>query len=143
MLSYAFAQPLRSEDKGENPWADSELMQPDRLAGLLKSQKGVPRILCVAFPVLYRQRHIVGAEYAGPGNKPEGIEMLRAAVASTPKDAPIVIYCGCCPMVKCPNVRPAFRALKDAGFKNVSVLNIPENFHTDWVAKGYPTEPAA
>jgi 3-mercaptopyruvate sulfurtransferase SseA len=43
-------------------------------------------------------------------------------------------------MVKCPNVRPAYSALKAAGFKNVRVLDIPENFHADWVAKGYPTE---
>jgi len=136
----AMASPLRSESPSANPWADSDLMQPADLAAALNSTKPRPRILCVAFPVLYRQRHIIHAEYAGPGNKPEGIAALKAAVASLPKDAQIVIYCGCCPMVKCPNVRPAYSALKEAGFKNVRVLNIPENFHTDWAAKGYPVE---
>lgn len=115
-------------------------MPPADLAARLNSTRTRPRIICVAFPVLYRQRHIIHAEYAGPGNKPEGIAALGAAVASLPKDTEIVIYCGCCPMVKCPNVRPAFRALKEAGFSKIRVLNIPENFHADWVAKGYPTE---
>jgi thiosulfate/3-mercaptopyruvate sulfurtransferase len=132
--------PLRSESPAVDPWTRSELMQPADLAGLLNSTKPRPHIFCVAFPVLYRQRHIIHAEYAGPGNKPEGITALKAATASLPKDAEIVIYCGCCPMVKCPNVRPAYGALKEAGFKNVRVLDIPENFHADWAAKGYPVE---
>jgi thiosulfate/3-mercaptopyruvate sulfurtransferase len=132
--------PARCENPPANPWADSDLMQPADLARLLNSNDSRPRIICVAFPVLYRQRHIIHAEYAGPGSKPEGIADLKAAVASLPKDAKIVIYCGCCPMVKCPNVRPAYSALKAAGFKNVRVLNIPENFHTNWIAKGYPVE---
>ena len=132
--------PLRSKSPAEDPWTRSELMQPADLAALLNSTKRRPHIFCVAFPVLYRQRHIIHAEYAGPGNKPEGITALRAAAASLPRDAEIVIYCGCCPMVKCPNVRPAYGALKEAGFKNVRVLDIPENFHADWAAKGYPVE---
>jgi hypothetical protein len=94
----------------------------------------------VAFPVLYRQKHIIHADFAGPGSKPEGLEALKTAVASTAKDSEIVLYCGCCPIVRCPNIRPAYKTLKDAGFTKVRVLNIPENFHTDWVAKGYPVE---
>lgn len=115
-------------------------MEPRDLAAMLNSTKVRPQIVCVAFPVLYRQRHIIHAVFAGPGSKPEGLNALNGAVASVPKDKPVVIYCGCCPMVKCPNVRPAYSALKAAGFQNVRVLNIPENFHADWVAKGYPTE---
>lgn len=134
------ASPLRSENPPANPWADSDLMQPADLADRLNSTKPRPHLICVAFPVLYRQRHIIHAEYAGPGNKPEGIASLKSAVASLPKNSEIVIYCGCCPMVKCPNVRPAYSALKEAGFKNVRVLNLSENFHADWVAKGYPVE---
>jgi rhodanese-related sulfurtransferase len=139
-LGCCIAPRLRSENPPANPWPDSDLMAPADLAARLNSTKPRPHIFCVAFPVLYRQRHIIHAEYAGPGNKPEGIAALKAAAASLPKDVEIVIYCGCCPMVKCPNVRPAYRTLKDAGFQNVRVLNIPENFHADWVAKGYPVE---
>ena len=40
-----------------------------------------PIILSVAFPVLYRGRHIAHAINAGPTSKPEGIEALKKAVA--------------------------------------------------------------
>lgn len=96
------------------------------------------RILCVTFPVLYRQKHIPHAVFAGPGNKPEGIAALRMAVKELPRNTEIVIYCGCCPMKNCPNIRPAYRTAKELGFENVLVLDLPKNFHTDWVAKGYP-----
>ena len=41
-------------------------------------------------------------------------------------------------MDRCPNVRPAFKALQDLGFKNVRVLLLPANFATDWADKGLP-----
>ena len=116
-------------------------MQPATLATLMKSGSD-QRILSVAFPFLYRQRHIPGAQFVGPASKPEGITALKAAVAKLPKGTSLVIYCGCCPMEHCPNIRPAYSALKDMGFKNIHVLNFPTNFHTDWTAKGYPVEPA-
>jgi hypothetical protein len=99
-----------------------------------------PITISVAFPVLYRSRHITGALDAGAGSKPEGIEALKKLVSGAPKDADIVIYCGCCPMDKCPNVRPAYRALKQMGYSRVRVLNIPTNMTTDWYSKNYPSE---
>jgi hypothetical protein len=88
--------------------------------------------------VLYRQKHIPHAIFAGPGNKPEGVAALRMAVNKLPPSAEIVIYCGCCPMKDCPNIRPAYRNVKELGFDGVRVLDLQTNFHTDWVAKGYP-----
>jgi thiosulfate/3-mercaptopyruvate sulfurtransferase len=126
--------------KEPDPWPKSALMAPAALAKTLNSDGLRPAVLCVAFPVLYRQRHIIHAEYAGPGNSAEGIELLKKAVAKLQKNDEIVMYCGCCPMVDCPNVRPAYSALAKLGFTNVKVLDIPKNFHTDWVAKGYPVE---
>jgi thiosulfate/3-mercaptopyruvate sulfurtransferase len=126
-----------------DPWltkgSKSEVLEPAVLAGLLKEAKP-PTVLCVAFPVLYQLKHIAHAGFAGPGSKPEGIEMLKKAVANLPKDADLVIYCGCCPMVRCPNVRPAYRALKELGFTHIRVLNIPTNMNADWYSKNYPTE---
>ena len=84
---------------------------------------------------------IAGALDAGAGSKPEGIEALKKLVSGSPKDAEIVIYCGCCPMDKCPNIRPAYRALKEAGYTRIRVLNIPTNMSTDWYSKNYPSEP--
>jgi hypothetical protein len=75
---------------------------------------------------------------AGPASKKKGIADLRSAVAGLPKNAAIVIYCGCCPMKDCPNVGPAFRTLKELGFNNIRVLSLPTNFQTDWALKGYP-----
>jgi hypothetical protein len=97
-------------------------------------------IFSVAFPVLYRSRHVLHAIEAGPGSKPEGLAALREKVAKYPKDTDLVVYCGCCPMDKCPNVRPAYRLLKDLGFTHVRVLNIPTNMTADWYRKNYPSE---
>jgi hypothetical protein len=123
------------------PWLKSEVLQPADFAASLKSSSAKPpTILCVAFPVLYRSRHIVHAVLAGPTSKPEGIDLLKKAVAGLPKDSDIVIYCGCCPMEKCPNVRPAYQALKEMGYNHLRVLNIPTNMRADWYSKDYPSE---
>lgn len=131
---------VSADDSPAVPWSKGELIEPAALAHLIQSSAPQPNIIAVVFPVLYRQRHILHARLAGPGNKPEGLETLRQTVQSLPKNAPIVIYCGCCPMERCPNLRPAYQALKDLGFTEIRVLNVPTNFHTDWVEKGYPAE---
>ena len=123
-----------------DPWTKSEVLEPSVLAGLIKDAKQPPTVLCFAFPVLYKLKHIAHAGFAGPGSKSEGIEMLKKAVANLPKDANLVIYCGCCPMVKCPNIRPAYRTLKELGFTHVRILDIPTNMNADWYSKNYPTE---
>ena len=64
-------------------------------------------------------------------------------MANLPKNADIVLYCGCCPMDRCPNIRPAYSALRELGFQHVRVLNIPTNMHVDWFGKGYPAEAGA
>jgi rhodanese-related sulfurtransferase len=89
---------------------------------------------------MYRNKHIPGAIYAGPGNKAEGIALLKQAVAKLPRDREILIYCGCCPWDKCPNMQPAFEALRAMGFTNAKGVYMPENFKTDWLDKGYPFE---
>jgi thiosulfate/3-mercaptopyruvate sulfurtransferase len=126
-----------------NPWLSREVLEPAALAALIKDSKQPPKVLCVAFPVLYKLKHISQSEFAGPGSKAEGIEILKKAVANFPKDADLVIYCGCCPMVKCPNIRPAYKALKEMGFTHVRVLDVPTNMNTDWYSKNYPTEEGA
>jgi rhodanese-related sulfurtransferase len=127
----------------EDPWSADELIEPEDLARRLRESNKQVHIICVAFPVLYRQRHIATAILAGPGDKPEGIEALQAELKPLNRNDGLVLYCGCCPMQQCPNIRPAYRTAKELGFSNVRVLNLLHNFHTDWVAKGYPVEPAA
>ena len=128
---------LRSADTTD-PWSKKELMEPQELATVFNSHGTPPHIFCVAFPVLYRGKHIPDAVFAGPANKAEGIADLRKAVGGLPKDTAIVIYCGCCPMKDCPTIRPAYRVLNELGFTSLRVLELRTNFHTDWVLKGYP-----
>lgn len=123
----------------QDPFPANARLEPETLATRLN---GVSKqsILFVGFPVLYRSAHIPGAVLAGPCSKPEGLDALRLAAKRLPKSRPVVIYCGCCPFDKCPNVRPAYTALRSLGFSNVQVVVMNTNFHTDWAAKGYPVE---
>jgi rhodanese-related sulfurtransferase len=113
----------------------------ERLAERMKTAK--PLVIHIGFNVLYRSAHIANTAYAGPGSKPEGLEDLKKLVAGEPKDREIVIYCGCCPWEKCPNIRPAFAALREMGFTRVSALYVPETLAKDWIDKGFPTEKRA
>ena len=123
-------------------WPPRDLLQPAALAKALQSVKP-PIVLSVGFPVLYRSKHILHAIDTGPGSKPEGVEALKNALARVSKNAEILIYCGCCPMEKCPNIRPAYRVLKELGFTNIRVLSIPTDMHDDWYSKNYPSEAAS
>ena len=131
--------------QGPDPWPSTAVLDPATLAGILKAGDGKqqPHVICVAFPVLYRAKHIAHSSFAGPGSKAEGIEDLKKAVAGLDKNADIVLYCGCCPMDRCPNIRPAFRVLAELGYTKVKILNVPTNMHDDWTSKGYPTESAS
>jgi hypothetical protein len=80
---------------------------------------------------------------AGPGSRAEGLEALRKSLVSVPRNRQIVLYCGCCPWNVCPNVRPAFKLVREMGFRQAKLVTIPENLHQDWISKGYPiTRPA-
>ena len=115
------------------------LLQPADLAATLQSNAAArPLILQVGFRKLFDEAHIVGAEYAGPGGESNGLAVLRKRVAKLPRDSAIVIYCGCCPWSRCPNIGAAFSELRVLGFRNVKVLYIAENFGADWIEKGYP-----
>ena len=65
---------------------------------------------------------------------------MRTRVALLNRKTFIVLYCGCCPWNRCPNVAPAFKLLRDLGFTSVKVLYMANNLGSDWVDKGYPVE---
>jgi thiosulfate/3-mercaptopyruvate sulfurtransferase len=118
----------------------AQLINPEDLVKILQSPKSdKPLILNIGPHLLYMQAHIPGSEYIGPGSDSQGIESLRRRVKSLSHSTFIVLYCGCCPWSHCPNVRPSYDALHKAGFTNVKVLYVADNFGTDWVYKGYPT----
>ena len=119
-----------------DPWTDKDLIQPEQASKELKTAL----VIHVGFPVLYHAAHIAGTPFAGPGSKAEGIAELKKAVAGQPHDREIILYCGCCPFDKCPNIRPAFAALREMGFTHVKAMVIDTNLKTNWIDKGYPTE---
>ncbi len=121
----------------------SAKLQPSQLAAMLQAPhpphaSPAPLVLQVGSHTLYQEAHIPGAIYAGPAGTPEGLHLLRQAVVGLQKDARIVIYCGCCPWTRCPNIRPAYKELKQLGFAHIQALYLAHNFGTDWIQAGYP-----
>lgn len=136
-VASVLAMAARAQEAPATPWAAEQVTQPSELAATL-SKSAKPVILQIGFQVLYSSKHIPGSIYVGPASTPEGLEALKKAVHSLPKTADIYVYCGCCPMDKCPNVRPAFATLKAMGFTHLHVIMLPTSFGKDWVAHGYP-----
>ncbi len=121
---------------GAEPWTDKDVVKTQDAA---KDLNG-PLIIQVGFSALYHAAHITRSEYGGPGSKSEGLDALKKAVEGQPRMREIILYCGCCPWDKCPNIRPAFALLHQMGYTNVKVMMIPTNLKTDWIDKGYPTD---
>jgi rhodanese-related sulfurtransferase len=119
----------------------AQLMQPEELAQILRSSgEEKPLVLQVGPRVFYAEAHVPGSEYVGATAQEPGLQALRDRVKALPHDRPIVLYCGCCPWTKCPNVGPGYRELASLGFQRVRVMYIADNFGKDWVSKGYPVE---
>ena len=117
----------------------SDLIAPSQLNSELAEVKAGKIILIqVGFFTMYKMGHIPGSQYTGAASHPEGLAGLRKLAAKFPRDQRIVVYCGCCPWNNCPNVRPAFRGLKEMGFTHLKVIDIPQRLGDDWTAKGYP-----
>jgi hypothetical protein len=125
-----------------DPWMVSETVTPADLVKELHDPDPAkrPLVACVGFKFLYDGGHVPGASFHGPASKDEGLADLKTWAQGLPKSSNVVIYCGCCPMPRCPNLRPAFAALHDEGFARLRVLLLPTNFGTDWAGKGYPVE---
>ncbi|HWZ15402.1 MAG TPA: hypothetical protein VNW95_09210 [Mucilaginibacter sp.] len=120
-----------------NPWTARQLMEPGELATALNSPNtGKPVIFNIG-----AVEDIKGAKHIGAVSKTETLESFKKALYGLPRDTKIVIYCGCCPFAKCPNIRPAFSLLAGLGFTNIKVLDLPVNLKTNWRDKGYPMEP--
>lgn len=116
------------------------LIQPEALVRILKAEpEKKPVILQVGPRVMFAQAHIPGAQYAGPGSQASGIQSLEDVVSGMAKNRSIVLYCGCCPWDRCPNIGPAYKRLVQLGFTHVRGLYLAHNFGDDWVNKGYPS----
>src|SRR5262249_52215934 len=125
-------------DSGD-PWTAKQTVQPADLAKQLQQETDpYPTVIYVGVKTLYEGAHIPGAVFHGPGSTEQGLAELKEFAAALPKNSDVVLYCGCCPLEKCPNLRPAFAVLKNSGFARLRVLILPTSFNTDWVEKGLP-----
>jgi thiosulfate/3-mercaptopyruvate sulfurtransferase len=132
-------------DKGKptisDPWSGQSLIDPQTLNNaLLSGQKNHLAIIYVGPPVLFKRGHIAGAIPVGQASESAGAMQLKKELRKIAKDMNIILYCGCCPWKNCPNIRPAYTITHEMGFRNVEVLDLPNDFKLDWAKKGFPVE---
>lgn len=122
---------------GQTPlWKPEQLMPTAELAEKIKTNaKDKPLIFNVG-----PMDAIKGSVEMGRATSVTGIEKIKSTLSMENPSRTVVVYCGCCSYASCPNIKPAYDAVKAAGFKNAKVLELPVGLREDWVAKGYPME---
>jgi hypothetical protein len=126
-------EPFISQPQGD-PWTQQQLLDPAELARVLKNLK-LPQPIVFSIGM---QAVIQGSVEIGPVMRSQSLNLLKEKLTKLPKNAQIVVYCGCCPFASCPNVRPAMALLKSMQFTNYKLLNLPQNIKVDWIDKDYP-----
>jgi thiosulfate/3-mercaptopyruvate sulfurtransferase len=117
-----------------DPWTPQQLMEPADLAARIKNGTA-PLLICVGPSGL-----ITGSVETGPAHEAVHLDSLKRLLASVDRNREVVIYCGCCPFVHCPNVRPAFNLLLSMHFTHARLLDLAHNIKTDWLDHGYPVK---
>ncbi len=135
--SYSLAQTTirtnQALDKKDN-WTQKDLIEPSALAAIIANPKAnQPKIFNIGVV-----DNIKGAVNIGGVSEKENLQKLNKALSNLPKNTFLVVYCGCCPFERCPNIRPAVNMLKTMGFTNGKLLNLPTNLKQNWIEKGYP-----
>lgn len=125
--------PNQSLDK-RNTWTEKDLMEPSALAAIISNPKAKQAQIFNIGVV----DDIKGAKNMGGASVNANLEKFKKALSSLPKNTLVVVYCGCCPFEKCPNIRPAFNLMKSMGFTNGKLLNLPTNLKQNWIDKGFP-----
>jgi len=131
----AFA--AHTQQQNEEPWKENQLMAPAELAQLINDPSAVKPVIFSIGPGAY----IKGSIDIGPAREKAKLEKLKQQLSKLPKNSQIVIYCGCCPFVHCPNIRPAFALLNEMHFTRQRLLNLASNLKVDWLDKGFPQNP--
>lgn len=127
----------RANRQQEEPWKENQLMPPAELANLINDPSAEKPVIFSIGPGAY----IKGSIDIGPAREKANLEKLKQQLSSLPKNKQIVIYCGCCPFVHCPNIRPAFALLNEMHFTRHRLLNLASNLKVDWIDKGFPQKP--
>lgn len=127
-----------TESSPQEPWTASQLMAPAELAAKLDpasetAEADLPLIVCIGPGAL-----IPGSEDVGQTTHEANLEKLQVLLSDVDRSEDVVLYCGCCPFDRCPNIRPAFTLLNEMGFSEHRLLNLATNLKTDWIDPGYP-----
>ncbi|MFO0677021.1 MAG: hypothetical protein U0169_10820 [Polyangiaceae bacterium] len=130
----------KSDAPGAEPPVGPLLSPADLAARLSDVAAGKMVVFYVGPDALFAKGHVPGARKLPALDGEGGGDALTKALASVPAATDIVLYCGCCPVRNCPNVRPASAALRASGRSNAHVLDLPTRFTTDWVDKGFAVE---
>lgn len=117
-----------------DPWTPEQLMPPADLAARIRNGSE-PLVICVGPSGL-----ITGSVEVGPTRDSVNLDKLKALLAKEDRNREVVIYCGCCPFLHCPNVRPAFSLLIAMHFIHARLLDLSHNIRMDWIDHGYPVK---
>lgn len=129
-----FATNESSSQGQDDPWTQQQLLAPADLAKVLNNPKSPqPIVFSVGMQAIVK-----GSIDIGPTMRVANLNILEQKLKKLSKNSQIVIYCGCCPFSRCPNIRPAMALLKNMQFTNYKLLNLPQNVKVDWIDKGYP-----
>jgi len=123
----------QSLDK-KDTWSQKDLIEPSTLATLISNPKAKQALVYNIGVV----ENIKGAKSFGAASEKENLEKFKTTLTGLPKTSFIVVYCGCCPFERCPNIRPAFNLMKSMGFVNGKLLNLSTNLKQNWIDKGFP-----
>jgi hypothetical protein len=112
------------QEKTADPWTKAQVLEAADLVRELGNSKGgtAPAIVYVGFRTLFEGGHVPRASFHGAASKEEGLAELRKWAGALTRSTNLVIYCGCCPFDRCPNIRPAYTAVHDLGFTQIRVL---------------------
>lgn len=133
LITILFISPGCLFAQKENNWTADQLMAPADLAKSIVNHEPLPIIISIGPGAIIPHSIDVGM-VSDEGNMQEFIN----TISKLDKDSPVVIYCGCCPFDRCPNVRPAIDELNKRKFTHFKLLNLPKNIKSDWISKGYP-----
>ena len=126
----------KTRGNNNEPWTSKQLMEPADLAKeMAEPTAHKPFIFCVGPSAVIKSSIDIG-----PAREKENLEKFKQQLRKLPKDADIVLYCGCCPFEHCPNIRPAFSLLNEMKFTNHKLLNLSHNIKVDWIDHKYPVE---
>src|SRR5699024_6387322 len=123
LLFLAFLGSKAIAQNTTEPWNSSQLMAPKALSDMISAHQTKDLLILSVGP----EALIKGSVDIGPAHEPAHLQKLKDYLKNVPKDKEVIIYCGCCPFDKCPNIRPAFNVLTTMGFRNARLLNLSRN----------------